>query len=160
MPFRLINNAERWFQNIGVNKGIKTFDTKFDIFYLCLMLGLAGRNKNPDIKTKETSDLVDVFPKDYQGRNANMIIALFLRRELEEAKVNLVDKNSVNKNISQLIDPDSPSKLSDEGMKALNQYSYGGFDLITSNFLERPRYMEIFLPMYHDLLKRLIKEEK
>ena len=58
--FRLKPEVEDWFKGV-YNKG--ALKTKWDIYYLCLMLGLAGSKTSPATNAIE---LVDYFIEDYK----------------------------------------------------------------------------------------------
>lgn len=142
MPFRLSKDAREWFQHIEDG-----FELDFDIYYLCLMAGLATGKKG-SVPTTQAPELVDYFPTAYQSK-ARVIVALFLSKELEAFGISMSERDQVYGQIAQLVDPLTPSGLSDVGMREMNRYSYGGFDVLANEwFEERPRIMEVFLPMF------------
>ena len=142
MPFRLRKDAREWFR--GIEDG---FDLDFDIYYLCLMAGLA-MGKKESVPTTQASELVDYFPVDYQSKR-RVIVALFLSKELEALGISMSERDQVYGQIAKLVDPLTPSGLSDVGMREMNRYSYGGFDILANEwFEEQPRIMEVFLSLY------------
>lgn len=157
MPFRIQKTAKDWFKHLS-HKDVLSID--FDIYYLCLMAGLADKKK-ADISTSETNELVDYFPDAYKARG-RIIIALFLSRELKALGILFTERTALHKEISNLVDPQSPSRLSNEGMNEMNKYCYGGFETIANyfgqRFIDPPRNLETFLPMYKKLIGDVIKD--
>ena len=148
MAFRLRKDTRKWFQDIRGSLNIE-----FDIYYFCLMAGLATNTKE-DVVTTETTEIVDYFPGDYKGR---IIVAAFLSSELKELGISMAEKAVLNEAINKLIDPNSQSYLSDIGMKEINKYSYGGYEKLKEWFAERPRTIEHFLPLYKRYLSEALK---
>jgi len=143
MPFRLRTDAREWFRDI------KT-PVDFDIYYFCLMVGLAA-NRKPEVKA-EAKDLVNDFPELYK-KNNRLILALFLSRELRSKGIKLNEKVELHAEISHLVDATEPSRLSEHGMHELNRYASGGYEALIEEFPDRPRYLETFLPEYKKYLE-------
>jgi hypothetical protein len=139
MPFRLRRDARKWFQDIS-----SEFEVDFDMYYLCLIAGLSHGGRRTEIKTQDTTELVDSFPGSYKEKS-RVIIALFLATEIERMGISENDREAVHKQIRDLVDPRTPSQLSEAGMKLMNQVSYGGFDVLTEEYDDRPRSLESFL---------------
>ncbi len=146
MPFRLRKDTRHWFQDISGD-----FQVDFDMYYLCLVAGLSAGGRRIEIKSADTTELVDYFPGPYKEKN-RIIIALFLATEIERMGVSTNDREAVHKQISKLVDPRTPSQLSEEGMKLMNQISYGGYELLTEQFEDRPRSTEAFLVKFNRLI--------
>lgn len=146
MPFRLSKDAREWFQHIKDG-----FDLDFDIYYLCLMAGLATGKKG-SVSTTQAPELVDNFPAAYRSKG-RVIVALFLSKELEALGISMSERDQVYGQIAKLVAPLEPSGLSHMGMEEMNRYSYGGFDVLANEWFEdRPRIMEVFLPMFREKL--------
>jgi len=145
MPFRLRRDAREWFRDIRPAMALD-----FDMYHLCFMTGLATGRK-ADASHQDTTELVDAFPGVFRSRG-RLLVASFLAREVRAHGVTTTDRAALHRTISGLIDPLSPSHLSDAGMKEFNRYSYGGFDVLTEWFEDRPRAIETFLPTYHSQL--------
>lgn len=122
------------------------------MYYLCLMAGLAAGEPLSDLTVADTSELVDNFPGEYRERG-RLIIAFFLSRELRQLGVKLTERDALHSTISRLVDPNSSSWLSDEGMRRMNQYAHGGFDVLVARFDDKPRHIETFLPMYAEIIR-------
>jgi hypothetical protein len=147
MPFRLRRDTREWFQRVEGN-----FDLDFDMYYLCLLAGLTAGQKT-SVPNDQTTELVDSYPGDYKSEG-RLITSLFLSRELKNQAVDLSNRKELNDRISELVDSLSPSRLTTEGMKEMNKYSYGGFDVILEWFDDRPYALEDFLPHYYRHLRQ------
>lgn len=151
MAFRLRRDAKTWFKDVN-------FPLDFDMYYLCLMAGMATSRKI-ELPTAETTELTDYFPGEFKTRG-RIIVAQFLTAELRRHAIHPSERKQMDTAIRGLIQPLSPSGLSDAGFREFNKYSYGGFEELTEWFAERPRSMEIFLPTYKQHLDRAITETR
>lgn len=140
--FRLLKDARTWFKSLTTKDG--GFGIDFEIYYFCLMAGLASGKKRVELSTTETAELVQHFPGRYKEKG-KVIVGLFLARYLSSLGVDLKDKKQAHLQISKLISPTSPNYLSDEGMKELNKYAAGGYDEIIDWFEDSPKTLESFL---------------
>ena len=140
--FRILKDARPWFKDLYSKEEGLVID--FEIYYFCLMAGLATGKKRSDLTTTETTELVQHFPGRYKERG-KIIVSLFLARYLASLGVTLIDKKTAHNQISKLISPTSPNYLSDDGMKELNKYAAAGYDEIIGWFEDRPRTLESFL---------------
>jgi hypothetical protein len=139
VPFRILKEVRPWFK--GVEKELAL---DFDMYYFCLMAGLVAGRKRPS-QGDDASDLAQDFPGEYRSRG-RVIVALLLAKELRTLGVNFKERTTLHREVSKLIDPLSSSHLSAAGMEEMNRYSYGGFDVLTEWFEDRPRHLETFLP--------------
>ena len=142
MPFKLLKDAKPWFRDVREELSID-----FDVYYFCLIAGLAAGRKRLIVKGEDASDLVQDFPGDYRSRG-RLLVALLLTRELRSLGINFNERTVLHKEISKIIDPLSASHLSAVGLEEMNKYSYGGFDVLTEWFEDRPRFLEVFLPKF------------
>jgi hypothetical protein len=150
MAFRLRKDTKKWFKHIE-----KELPLGFDMYYLCLMAGLASGRKE-DVAADDATDLVNDFPREYRSKG-RIIIALFLSRELKALGIRLSERSTLHSEIQKLIDPLSSSHLTDIGMKEINRYSFGGFDVLTEWFQDQPRNIETFLPLYKQRLDETLE---
>lgn len=150
MPFRLRRDTRSWFRDLESD-----FELDFDMYHLCLVAGLADGRKTT-VQDDDTTVLVENFPGEY-GATGRVIVGFFLSVELEILGVKRADRESLNRTINRLVDPNSPSYLSNEGMRAMNQYSYGGFEVISEWFDDRPRTFGGFFPLYHEKVGQLLR---
>jgi hypothetical protein len=149
MPFRLLKDARPWFK--GIEKEL-TLD--FDMYYFCVMAGLAAGRKRFS-QGEEATDLAQDFPGEYRPRG-RVIVALLLAKELRALGINFKERTTLHREISKLIDPLSSAHLSSAGMEEMNRYSYGGFDVLTEWFDDRPRHLETFLPQFKKYLTSVL----
>ena len=157
--FRLRQDTKDWFSNIQDNKS-RQINTDFDLYYFCLMLGLAtGKYSNPINKCKKYSDFTDYFVKDYKSHQ-NLILGLLIRAELSKLGISLDEKEDTKKHLIKLIDPSSTTNLTNEGIDSMNAYASGGFDYLTENFDSKPYHVEEFLISYTKLLQKAVDESK
>jgi hypothetical protein len=152
MPFRLRKDAKDWFKGITEDLGLD-----FDIFYFCLMAGLAtGRKAFPS--GSEATDLAQDFPGEYRSKG-RIIVALLLTRELKALGVKFEERATLHTEIAKLIDPLSSAHLSAQGMEEINHYAFGGFDVLTEWFDDRPRHLETFLPQFRLHFKNALESQ-
>jgi hypothetical protein len=152
MPFRLLKDARPWFKGIE-----KELSLDFDMYYFCLMAGLAAGRKRLG-QGEEATDLAQDFPGEYRSRG-RVIVALLLTRELRSLGINFQERTTLHREISKLIDPLSSAHLSAAGMEEMNRYSYGGFDVLTEWFEDRPRHLETFLPQFKRYLNSALGKQ-
>lgn len=156
MYFRLQTAAREWFRDVR-----KDLSIDFDIYYLCLMAGLARRRK-AEASQAATTDLTNDFPGVYRMKG-RIITAFFLSQELKQLGISFTERSALHAAIRDLVDPLSSSHLSDQGIKEINKYSFGGFEVLTEYFqkrhIDRPRTLEAFLPMYKELINEAVAEQ-
>lgn len=151
--FRMRQDAENWFSNIRDQKPIKT---KFDLYYFCLMVGLAtGRRSEPTKRCAEVTDFTDNFVSDYKPYQ-RLIIGLLIRAELSRSGISVTEKDEVRKLFVDLVNPQNPTNLTDAGMDRLNEYSSGGYDYLAEKLDSRPYHVEEFLRSYTKLLRNSV----
>lgn len=152
MPFRLRKDAREWFRGIS---GDLSLD--FDMFYFCLMAGLAtGKQAFPT--QNEATDLAQDFPGEYRSRG-RILVALLLTRVLRKLGIQYQERAILHKEIAKLIDPLSSTHLSAHGMEEINHYASGGFDVLEDWFEDRPRHLETFLPQFRQHVKNALKSD-
>jgi hypothetical protein len=143
-------DAENWFSNIRDQKPIQT---KFDLYYFCLMIGLAtGRRSDPTKRCHNVTDFVDNFVKDYKPYQ-RLIIGLLIRAELSRLGVSVTEKDEVRKLFVDLVDPLSSTNLTDVGMERVNEYSSGGYGYLAEKLDSKPYHVEEFLRTFTKLLR-------
>ncbi|MFS0518522.1 hypothetical protein ACEYW6_28035 [Nostoc sp. UIC 10607] len=146
-------DTEDWFSNI---KDQEPIQTKFDIYYFCLMLGFSsGRCSNPAKKCPEFTDFVDNFVKDYRS-SQTLIIGLLLRTELSRLGISINEKDEIRNLLLDLVDPTTQTNLTDKGMDKMNEYASGGYDYIAEQLDSKPYHVEEFLITYTNLLQEAV----
>lgn len=127
------------------------FLDKLDLFYLCLLVGLKNEIKD-QILNYETSDITDKWTLNLKNSKASdFIIGLYLSKL---TKNNDDDKAKINSQLNHVLDHNSDTKLSEDGLKELHEYAFGGYNKI----LERldgniPSTLVKFFDTVHKLLK-------
>ncbi len=152
MSFRLRVDAEKWFRHIS---GQPPFNTKFDVYYLCLLLGLAGRRTSESSTQQPKSNFVDNFVTDYKPFSL-LILGLLLRAEVVHYGYDLDEKMEVMKVLKELA---TPQGVSGEGVLKLNRYASGGFDILLDKFGKEPYSAEEFFTSYVDILQEVVAQE-
>lgn len=152
MYFKLRRDARDFFKDIK-----NDIEVDFDIYYWCLIYGFAAQRRDPDFNKKDATDLIDNFPALYSS-NSRLIIALLIRDELRNLGIRLSDRDEVRKRINKLLNSQTPSALSDEGIGIMNQISSGGYDLLTTTLADRPRTMAGFILDYAKQTKEAIQK--
>jgi hypothetical protein len=137
--------TDSWFADIKNN-----FSLDFDVYYFCLIAGLA-KGRKETLPVSETKDLINRFPQEYRSES-RIIIALFLKKELEKMGVNLEDRKQVHDEIRKYVDYSSPSSLSEEGQREINRYVNGGIEVLKEYFGDRPRTIEAFLIRFSKMI--------
>ncbi|BBD08434.1 hypothetical protein [Desulfovibrio ferrophilus] len=152
MPFYLRNDTDNWFKNIKDQKPY--FETKFDIYYLCLMLGIASGKKSKVHGKSETTEFQKNFVKTYIPVQ-KLIIGLMISSELKRYGISPTEKTLVQEHLASIIDPDVSTKLTDKGLNTLNEYASGGYEILAENFTSKPYDVEEFLTSYCGLLDKI-----
>lgn len=149
MDFQLRKDARKWFKDIYANYSIL-----FDLYYLCLMAGFAAGRRNTQITAEDVDSLVENFPGDFRDRGRRLV-GLLIHADLAYLGIDLDERDAVYRRVAELVDPNSPSDLSNEGIKIMNQYAHGGFDVLCENFSDRPTSIETFIRKYARCLSNL-----
>jgi hypothetical protein len=148
--FQLRKDTDKWFKGVAGH-----YATKFDLYYLCLMVGFAAHRK-AKAESSEVTDLTDDYPKEFKSRG-RLLVALLVNTELSSMGIDLDERDAVYREIARLIAPDSRSYLTDEGMRLMNQYAHGGFGALCEHFEDRPRTIETFIREYAGFIDELQK---
>lgn len=154
MAFRLKSQVDSWFKHIFPSDG--PLKTKFDLFYLCLVLGVA--DGHPEEATK-SNEFVNNFVSEYQP-SQNLIIGMLIMAEISRQGVDIRNKDLVRKILDSLLDPRSPTHLSGKGETKLNEYANRGFDLLKSEITTSPYNVADFLLQYVPLATQKIENSK
>jgi hypothetical protein len=142
MPFRLREDARKWFSEIEGKAPVKS---QFDLYYFCLMAGLTtGRRSEPTQGGRAAPEFVQNFIEDYRPAQ-RLLIGLLIVAELQRLGIDLHEKASVRKTIRDLVDPQSATNLTEAGMRLLNAYASGGYDYISEVRPSKPYAVEEFL---------------
>lgn len=147
MAFQLPKESRDYFRHLlRRSNDAARFDTFFDFYYLCLIVGLDRQAiaKDSDL---ESEKFVERYPSDYQNQ-ADVIAGLLISAELCRKDIEKDNRSSIEKEILRLLDHQSSTRLSEEGMRLLNLYSAWGFKVIRERIVP-PQTLEEFLALYH-----------
>ena len=127
------------------------FSDKLDLFYICLLVGLKNEIKNQD-QNYEVSDITDKWTLNLKNSKASdFIIGLYLSKL---TKNNEEDKAKINTQLNTVLDHNSDTKLSEEGLKELHEYAFGGYNKILEELDgSTPSTIVKFFDTVHKLLK-------
>lgn len=145
MSFRLPMGAGSFFRHL-LSSGNSKFDTMFDAYYFCVMVGLDARTIGAE------EDVGDEFIRDYVQSfqpYADLIAGLLIDAEIDRARIEPSDSSSVEKKVVELLDPNSATKLSVTGHALINRYAVGGYNALRDDFATPPQSVEDFLITYH-----------
>lgn len=154
MYFQLRRDADEWFESVG-----ESFQTKWDRFYLCLMAGFAS-GKSITFDASAVTDLVDYYPDEFKTRG-RLLVGLLLTTDLAAHGIALTERDSVYRHIAKLVRSDSPSDLTDDGVKLMNQYAYYGYEKIREYWQgDKLQTIEGFLRKYYQFIKQLAAQSR
>lgn len=143
--FRIRKDAEAWFRKVQDKPPIKT---KFDLYYLCLMLGLKqGRLDS----VGDASDVYLKFPQEYEGSRF-MIIGLLIAAEMKREGLDYEDRTAVQEMVAKYVATDTPASLSAEGFAKVNSYASGGFDILAGELEDPPEDVNVLVARYARLM--------
>lgn len=144
MPFRLRTDAEAWFSALDGKEPAKT---KFDLYYFCLMAGLAsGRSSDPASAGVAAKEIVDDFIQDYKPAQ-RLLIGLLVIAEVRKGGIDLEEKAAVRDVFKRLVTLNG-TNLTAEGMNTMNAYASGGYEFLAESRDTKPASPEEFLRDY------------
>lgn len=153
MAFKLKDEVDQYFRHL-TRQGY--LPVKFDIYYLCLMMGLAAGSAKSSAGAHE---FVKHFVDDY-AKSQRLIIGLLVYTEARGSGLDVSDRDATKMLLSDFLDHNSHTALSAEGVEKLNDYAQGGFLWICKNYGEPPHQLEAFLTWYLDTINGLIKDSE
>jgi hypothetical protein len=144
--FRLRNDAEKWFSEIERSPHVRS---KFDIYYFCLMAGLAnGRASENQLGSATSKEFIDYFIEDYKPAS-RLLIGLLVMAEMKYRGIDVSEKGAVRTLFKEVVDANNGNNhLTDEGMRRMNAYASGGFDYLSERRESKPYTVEEFLRDY------------
>jgi hypothetical protein len=153
MDFRLRDDTAKWFNKIDSSSPLKT---KFDLYYFCLIFGFAsGRKTDPTANGRKAPEFIPYFVEDFKPAQKTLI-GLLIISELKAHGIDVTEKDDVRKVIQGLVDPNTVTNLSDEGMRLMNMYVSGGYDHLAEIKEEKPLKSDTFMIEFTVLLDELI----
>lgn len=153
MPFRLREDAEQWFAALDGKEPAKT---KFDLYYFCLIAGLAS-GRTSDATGLGAREIIDEFIQDYQPAQ-HLLIGLLVAAEVRRGGIDLDEKEAVRMVFRRLVTPGSKTQLTDEGMRCLNAYASGGYDFLAESRETAPTSPEELLRDFIGLIAEAVED--
>ena len=151
MPFRLREDAKKWFRELDGKGPTKH---KFDLYYFCLMAGLAS-NRRRDLSELDAPEIVTDFIQDYKPSQL-LLIGLLVDAEVRRMGIDLLEKDDVRSVFKRLVTLQSGTQLTDEGMRCMNEYASGGYDFLSESRANYPESHEEFLRDFTQLIAEAI----
>jgi hypothetical protein len=145
--------VDEWFKHIFKQGPIQT---KFDLYYFCLMMGLAT-GKSEAISS--APEFVQNFIGEYKGVQ-RLVLGVLIIAEMSRLGLELNDRDEVQDLISKYLDATDVTQLSAAGFERLNDYSHGGFNVIVESAGSKPYHVEPFLQWYVKEFQKRIDENK
>ena len=153
--FQISKSAHIWFKKIDQKKGY-TNAPIMDIYYMCFIVGVLSKKPLRQLEDGEGAFYSrGGWPGVYQDNYQN-IIGLFLESELDRFKVDRKNKDSVRENVNKYLDTDNTTKLSNDAIETMNDYSYTGFIHIRDTLKEEPENLVNFLVDYSKIVKSFL----
>lgn len=154
MSFRLSKEARSYYGNINQNSTINKLDTDWDKYYLSAMAGIKARSRVPDEKEPPAEqEFVDYVIQSYEDQKYEIYGALIVA-EIEREGIPWGQKEEIKQLMLTLLDSNTNTRLSDEGIQVLNCYAEKGSQLIRSEIMPPPK-VDTFLERYYELLDDL-----
>lgn len=155
MPFRLREDAERWFSALDGKEPAKH---KFDLYYFCAMAGLAS-GRTGTVAGLHAREIIDEFIQDYQPAQ-RLLIGLLVDAEVRRGGINLDEKEAVRAVFRRLVTPESKTQLTEEGMRCMNAYASGGYDFLAAARDAPPVSPEEFIRDFVELIRDAIVSQQ
>jgi hypothetical protein len=153
MSFKVRKEVFDWFRYID---GQRPFKNKFDIYYLCFLMGISSGKSSSPVNAKE---FVKDFIEDYQA-SQGLIIGLLLYVELDNMGVSLDESKEVKIQIERMVDS-SKTMLTLDGFDKINSYANEGFNILFKLFDgDKPRDSIEFLQVYSEHLDSKINNNE
>lgn len=151
MTFRLRPDVDDWFKHIANKEPLKT---KFDLYYLCLMMGLALSQCE---RAPSSQEFVQYFVGEYRPVQ-RLVLGLFIMAEMARRGLDVSDREEVRALINEYLDPTNPAQLKEAGFSRLNDYANAGYNAVVASFGAKPHQTEAFLQWYSKALAKAVEE--
>lgn len=153
MSFKITGKCRNFFRHIydKEKKDEKKLRLLFDEYYFCLMAGLASETyeETPDL---EPSEITDQYPEEYR-QSRDFIAGLLIATERKRQGIPENDSNALEKLMVRYLEPESKTRLSQEGEHRLNQYAARGIEILMDTMKE-PYELNEFLIAYLDCFEK------
>jgi len=152
--FTRSSKAKTYYEKLIMTSRTGKFDTYFDFYYICAMVGFSEGSIATDRDVKKNKEFARDFPKMNKSQKYKLIGAL-VAAELKRQAINVNDRTSVRAEMITIIDENAQTKLSQEGLNLLDKYAEGGFQYIF-NTIGVVDEMDVFMNRYY---KEFISED-
>ena len=152
--FRMPDQVQLWFKDI-FKKESSSLKYVWDLYYLCLLMGLSDGNRLPMQNPKE---MVDYFIEEYK-RSQRLIISLMVTAELNGLAIKFTEKELVKKQLENYLTADNQSNLTNAGFEAMNEYAWSGFQILCQH-MAAPKHFPTFIIEYQKILIKTINKNK
>ena len=159
MHFRISKKAQSYFDNIIRSEGFKDSDSssnkfiQFDVYYCCALVGIAAGQR--DDNSVDLQDIIDHYPTAYVP-SKSQIAGLIVTAEAKRLGVDFSSPKLEEVLLSYL--SSGSTSLSDNGIKALNAYSFKGYHLIEEQLMgDKPLTRAEFLDAFSCVMKNFDK---
>jgi len=149
MSFSLTNDCKNWFKEVAGKH--KFMD--FDIFYFCYISGILSKKRN-SLEGVNSEIFSKTFIEKYKDKSS-LLISLLLTTEIERFSIDKTSKKEVNRFIESYLDINATNRMSNLGIKTMNEYSYGGYIYLSEKMYDKPRSIETFLLDYYSLINKI-----
>lgn len=130
------------------------FEDKLDFFYICLLIGLKNETKDDLSKYKIVANdqIIDKWTRKLRESKAvDYIIGLYLSKSTKHCKN---EKSKINIVLNKILDHNSDTKLSKDGMLEIHEYALGGYKLILRDLENKtPSTLVKFFNIIYNLVK-------
>ena len=145
--FARSQEAKTYYEKLVKKSRTGKFDTYFDFYYLCAMVGFSEAIIASDADVKGKKEFVRDFPTANKPHKYTLICAL-VGAELKRQGIDMKDRSSVRAEMTTLIDENAQTKLSREGLNLLDRYAEGGFQKIF-NTIGVVDELDVFMGRYY-----------
>ncbi len=151
--FSSCGDAKDYYEKLVKKSRTGKFETFFDFYYLCAMVGISEPTIAREEDMKGKTGFVRDFPTPNKRHKYTLICAL-VGAELKRQGIDMKDRSSVRAEMTTLIDENAQTKLSREGLNLLDRYAEGGFQKIF-NTIGIVDELDVFMGRYY---KKFISE--
>lgn len=152
--FRLSKEARSYFNNVNKASAINELEADWDKYYLSAMAGIKARSRVPDGQEPPAEqEFVDYVIQSYEDQKYEIYGSLIVA-EVDRKGISWEEKEEVKQLMLNLLDYESNTRLSEEGVRTLNCYAEEGFRLVRSEITPQPQ-LDQYLEKYYELLDDL-----
>ena len=127
------------------------FEHKLEFFYICLFIGLKNETKE-DLSNYKIDQIFATWTRGLrESKTVDYIIGLYLSKSTKKFHN---DKSKINIILNKVLDHNSDTKLSKDGMLEIHEYALGGYKLILRDLENKtPSTLVKFFNVIYSLIK-------